>query len=57
MGIHKDYEMMAKTIQEYTGTKNELKEIQQLALQLEHVCKEACSELEEEYNTLKNTRS
>ena len=56
MGISKDYEVMAKQIQEYTGKKNELKKIQELALQLEHVCREACTELKEEYNTLKNTK-
>lgn len=56
MGIGKDFELMAKTIQEYKGTKNELKNIQELALQLQHVCNEACAELKEEYNTLKNTR-
>ncbi|MBL0202303.1 MAG: PAS domain S-box protein [Chitinophagaceae bacterium] len=56
MGIGKDFELMAKTIQEYKGSKNELKNIQELALQLQHVCNEACAELNEEYNTLKNTR-
>ncbi|MEP7236782.1 MAG: chemotaxis protein CheB [Ferruginibacter sp.] len=56
MGISKDYETMAKQIQEYTGEKKELKKIQELALQLEHVCNEACTELKEEYNTLKNTK-
>ena len=56
MGIGKDYEMMAKQIQEYTGKKDELKKIQQLAIQLEHVCNKACAELKEEYNTLKNTK-
>jgi CheY-like chemotaxis protein len=57
MGISKEYELMAKTIQEYKGAKNELQKIEELALQLEHVCNEACAELKEEYNTLKNTKS
>ena len=47
---------MEKTIQEKKKKKNELKNIQELALQLQHVCNEACAELKEEYNTLKNTR-
>jgi HPt (histidine-containing phosphotransfer) domain-containing protein len=55
MGIHKDFETMAKKIQEYKGKKTEAKEIQNLVLQLENVCAQACKELEEEYTILKNT--
>jgi HPt (histidine-containing phosphotransfer) domain-containing protein len=56
MGISKEYEVLAKQIQEYNGKTNELKKIQELALQLEQVCNQACTELKEEYNTLKNTK-
>jgi two-component system CheB/CheR fusion protein len=57
MGISKDYETMAKTLQEYKGTNNDLKKIQEMALQLKYACTGACAELEEIFNTLKNTRS
>ena len=53
MGIHKDFEDMAKKIQEYSGTQQHLDEIQELVLQLENVCSKACEELEEELDLLK----
>ena len=57
MGINKNYETMAKTIQEYTGNATEAGSISDMATQLEHVCTQACFELQEEYNTLKNTKA
>jgi hypothetical protein len=56
MGIGKEYEMMAKKVQEYKGTREDAGEIQDLVVQLANVCTQACAELEEEYNTLKNTK-
>ena len=55
MGIHKDFEMKAKKIQEYTGAKEQAEEMRALVAELERVCAQACTELEEEYTTLKNT--
>jgi hypothetical protein len=61
MGINKNFEAMAKKLQEYNGTKTQglphTQEIQELVLQLENVCTLACTELEEEYTTLKNTKA
>jgi PAS domain S-box-containing protein len=53
MGIHKDFEEVAKKIQEYSGTKQHLNEIQEMVLQLEMVCSMACDELKEEYDHIK----
>ncbi len=57
IGIKKDFENMAKKLQEYSGTKAQAKEMQDIVLQLEHVCTNACAELEEEYTILKNTKA
>ncbi len=55
MGMHKDFEDMAKKIQEYSGTKRNLDKIPGLVLQLEDVCSQACGELKEEYKLIKQT--
>ena len=55
MGMHKDFENLAKKIQEYAGTQKHLDEIQELVLQLENICSQACEELKEEQNLIKNT--
>ncbi|MBK9530894.1 MAG: PAS domain S-box protein [Chitinophagaceae bacterium] len=57
MGISPEFEAMTKKLQDYTGSKKQLTEIQGLVLQVENICAQACTELEEEYKTLKNTRS
>ncbi len=54
MGISIDYENMAKTIQEFAGTQKQSEGIYELVLQLENICVQACLELEEEFNTIKN---
>jgi PAS domain S-box-containing protein len=56
MGISTDFENMAKTIQEYSNTQQQTDGIYDLVLQLEKVCAQACDELKEEYNTIKNKR-
>ena len=53
MGIHKDFENMAKKIQEYAKNRVNLDELQDLILQLENVCFQTCAELKEEYNLIK----
>jgi len=55
MGISPDFEHMAKKVQEYATTLNQEEEINDMILQLENVCTQACMELEEEYNTIKST--
>jgi len=55
MGISIKYENMAKKIQEFAHTNQYTDEIPDLVLQLENVCKQSCKELEQEYNTIKNT--
>ena len=55
MGISKDFENMAKKIQEYASTQQHPDGIQDLVLQLENVCTQACKELKEEYNRIKKT--
>ena len=61
VGISADYENMAKTIQEFainqqqTGASLSGKQgISDMVRQLEKVCKQACTELEVEFNLIKN---
>ncbi|MBK9248290.1 MAG: PAS domain S-box protein [Ignavibacteria bacterium] len=56
MGISEDFENMAKKIQEYASTQRQTEGIHELVLQLELICDQACRELEEEFNTIKNTK-
>ncbi len=56
MGISKDFENIAKRVQEYANTQEQTDGIEELVQQLENVCTQACSELEEEYNTIKNKK-
>jgi NTP pyrophosphatase (non-canonical NTP hydrolase) len=55
MGISEDIEHMAKKIKEFAGTQQHTDEISDMVLQLENVCVQACKELEEAFNTIKNT--
>jgi CheY-like chemotaxis protein len=55
MGISTDFENMAKKVQEYAGAQQQEEGIHDLVLQLSNVCAQACIELKEEYNTIKNT--
>jgi CheY-like chemotaxis protein len=54
MGISADFENMAKQVQEYASRKNQTDGIPDLVSKLENVCTQACVELEEEYNIIKN---
>jgi CheY-like chemotaxis protein len=56
MGISTDFENMAKRIQEYANTQQQTDGIYDLVLQLEKVCAQACDELKEEYNKIKNAK-
>ncbi len=57
MGISIDFENMAKKVQEYASTQQQADGIPDLVLQLENVCVQACKELEEEFNKIKNANS
>ncbi len=64
MGISRDFENMAKKVQEFSITQQETKAslidkqgIYELILQLENICNQACDELEEEYNGIKRNNS
>ncbi len=56
MGISPDYENIAIQVKEYAVSQQQTDGIQFLLLQLENICEQACLELEEEYNTIKNSR-
>jgi len=56
MGISPDYENIAKQVKEYAVSQQQTDGILYLILQLENICEQACSELEEEFNTIKNTK-
>jgi PAS domain S-box-containing protein len=54
MGIHPDFETMAKKVQEYAGALQQLDLMQDMVLQLGNVCKQSCEELEIEFNKIRN---
>jgi len=53
MGISKDYEMMARNIQEYAKRQEKAAAINELVLKLEEVCTQACKELRGEMKNMK----
>jgi CheY-like chemotaxis protein len=55
MGISSDFENMAKKVQEYASTQKQTEEITEMVLQLENICIQACLELQEEFDTIKNS--
>ena len=56
MGISKDFEKIAKRVQEDADNiQRQANGIPNLVLQLENICKQACKELEEEFNLIKNS--
>ena len=52
MGISSNYENMAKKIQELATAPEKSKEIHKLVQQLQDVCLQACTELQDELNTI-----
>jgi len=56
MGIHSDFENMAKRIQEYANAQKMEDGMNDLVIKLEEVCMQACEELEIELNTIINTK-
>ena len=55
MGIHSDFENMAKKIQEIVAIQQQNDEMEDMILKLENVCMQACKELEVELETLKKS--
>ena len=56
MGISKDFENMAKRVQEYANNIQQQTEgIPDMVMQLENVCARACSELEAEFDRIRST--
>lgn len=55
VGINKDFENMAKKVQEYASSQLQMDSISDMVLAIERVCNQACSELEEELIIIKNT--
>ena len=53
MGISIDFENMAKKVQEYAINQKQAEGIPDLVFQLEKICSQACTELEAEYNRIK----
>jgi PAS domain S-box-containing protein len=53
MGIHNNFEKMAIHVKDYAGSQEQSPEINDLILQLEEVCTQACAELTEAFNNIK----
>jgi|GEM_PF-85706 len=53
MGMSKDFENMAKQIQDSARTQEPTNDMSDMVLHLENICLQACEELEEELNTIK----
>ncbi|TAL47355.1 MAG: response regulator [Chitinophagaceae bacterium] len=54
MGISTDFETMAKKVQDYASSQQQAEGIPDMVLQIENICSQACSELKEELNRIKN---
>ncbi|WP_462251125.1 PAS domain-containing protein, partial [Ferruginibacter sp.] len=57
VGMNPDFTAMAKKIQQYSIAPEVNDEVHDLVLQLEKACGQACIEMEEAYNSIKNTNS
>jgi PAS domain S-box-containing protein len=54
VGISSTFENIAKKIQDIAGNQIQTEDLPELVSQIETICFNACSELTEEYNTIKN---
>ncbi|MFI5264809.1 MAG: response regulator, partial [Candidatus Kapaibacterium sp.] len=57
MGISRDFENIAKKIQEYASAQVAFTGIEEMFLKIESVCTQACRELEEEVTLMKNKQA
>lgn len=55
MGMHNDFETMAKKINDFAVYQQQIETIPDFIEQLEFICNQACEELKEEIEILKNT--
>jgi CheY-like chemotaxis protein len=55
VGISADFENMARKVQEYAGTQQQIDKTDNLVKKIENICNQACVELEEELNLIKST--
>ena len=56
MGMSKDFENMAREIQDFASTQKQVDGIHDLVLQLETICVQACEELKDEFTKIKNIK-
>ncbi|GAA4075581.1 hypothetical protein GCM10022389_21680 [Flavobacterium cheonanense] len=56
VGIHQDFEIIAKKIQEFANQQLDEVTVLKMVTQLETICLQACKELEEELITIKNSK-
>lgn len=57
MGINHDFENMAKKVQDYAGNQKQTdSNIADLIVEIENICLQACDELKEEYQIMKNEK-
>jgi len=56
VGIHQDFEIMAKRIQGFASKQIEEENVLDMVLQLENICVQACIELEEELITINKNK-
>jgi len=56
MGMQKEFESIAKKIQEYASTRQHLDQLPDMVLQLDSACSQACLELTSEYNLFKTNK-
>jgi hypothetical protein len=57
MGFSIEFEAMAKTLLEHLNTNRHAEQIASLVMQLDHICTQACGELEIELHALKNIQA
>jgi len=57
MGISIDFENMAKKVQEYAGTQSQSEIIHDMVTKIGNICTQACHELQDEFNKLKDSNS
>jgi PAS domain S-box-containing protein len=55
MGISTEFENMARNVQEYAKTQQQSAGISEMVKEIETACTQACIELKEEFNTIKNS--
>jgi PAS domain S-box-containing protein len=55
MGMNPAFEQMARKVQDYANARLEADEMPEMIHQLENICAQACEELKEDFNTIKQT--